>query len=224
MRPPCQDATPSPRKLQRHPTKQPSLDQNSSSASLLSPDATNDDSTEGLLNPDIYSKPRRKFSFDQKLLERSDRPEYSNFSEHQITTLKADKQIQEISKESSPITSQPHADNKNRDNVKLLNPFEYKTNVKTPYTTSKSVRKQRRKEIALAFGKQTIGEEGFPSSARKQTFRHRFWSWCGDTFCCCCCCKQGYTVAFDPSGRLAYWWTMVVSMAFIYNFWVLVYR
>ncbi|ESO01436.1 hypothetical protein HELRODRAFT_82034, partial [Helobdella robusta] len=29
---------------------------------------------------------------------------------------------------------------------------------------------------------------------------------------------------FDPSGRLAYWWSSVVSAAFTYNFWVIIYR
>ncbi|XP_043644177.1 cyclic nucleotide-gated cation channel beta-3 isoform X1 [Drosophila teissieri] len=29
---------------------------------------------------------------------------------------------------------------------------------------------------------------------------------------------------FDPAGRLCYYWSMVVSMAFLYNFWVIIYR
>ena len=33
-----------------------------------------------------------------------------------------------------------------------------------------------------------------------------------------------WTFVFDPAGRLSYWWSMVVSMAFIYNFWVLIFR
>ncbi|CAM1296306.1 Uncharacterised protein g1524 [Pycnogonum litorale] len=35
-------------------------------------------------------------------------------------------------------------------------------------------------------------------------------------------CK--WTFVFDPSGRLCYYWSMVVSVAFLYNFWVLIYR
>lgn len=35
-------------------------------------------------------------------------------------------------------------------------------------------------------------------------------------------CK--WTFVFDPSGRLCYYWSMVVSVAFLYNFWVTVYR
>lgn len=29
---------------------------------------------------------------------------------------------------------------------------------------------------------------------------------------------------FDPSGRLIYYWSMIVSLAFIYNSWVIMYR
>lgn len=35
-------------------------------------------------------------------------------------------------------------------------------------------------------------------------------------------CK--WTFVFDPSGRLCYYWSMVVSIAFLYNFWALIYR
>ena len=29
---------------------------------------------------------------------------------------------------------------------------------------------------------------------------------------------------FDPSGRLIYYWSMIVSLAFVYNSWVILYR
>ena len=29
---------------------------------------------------------------------------------------------------------------------------------------------------------------------------------------------------FDPAGRLCYYWSMVVSMAFLYNFWIIIFR
>ncbi|XP_054720750.1 cyclic nucleotide-gated channel cone photoreceptor subunit alpha-like, partial [Uloborus diversus] len=35
-------------------------------------------------------------------------------------------------------------------------------------------------------------------------------------------CK--WTFVFDPSGRLCYYWSVVVSVAFLYNFWVIIYR
>ena len=195
------------------------MDKNSSSASLLSPEITNDDSTEGLINPKTPSKLKRKFSFEQQLSE-------PNVLKPQITSFGIEEPVNDydLNKTAKSKKIQTKTNSKNQDNIKLLNTLEYKTHVKAPHVTSKSVRKQRRKEIALAFGKQSIGEEAFQSCSRKNTFKHRLLSWCSKTFCCCCCCKQGYTVAIDPSGRLAYWWTMVVSMAFIYNFWVLVYR
>ena len=33
-----------------------------------------------------------------------------------------------------------------------------------------------------------------------------------------------WSFVFDPSGRLCYYWSMVVSIAFLYNFWVIIYR
>lgn len=32
------------------------------------------------------------------------------------------------------------------------------------------------------------------------------------------------TFLFDPSGRFCYYWSMMVSIAFLYNFWVMIYR
>lgn len=36
--------------------------------------------------------------------------------------------------------------------------------------------------------------------------------------------KTKWTFVFDPAGRLCYYWSMVVSLAFLYNFWVIIYR
>lgn len=33
-----------------------------------------------------------------------------------------------------------------------------------------------------------------------------------------------WTFVFDPSGRLVYFWSMIVSLAFVYNSWVITYR
>ncbi|XP_054270579.1 cyclic nucleotide-gated channel rod photoreceptor subunit alpha-like isoform X3 [Macrosteles quadrilineatus] len=33
-----------------------------------------------------------------------------------------------------------------------------------------------------------------------------------------------WSFVFDPAGRLCYYWSMVVSLAFLYNFWVIIYR
>ena len=74
--------------------------------------------------------------------------------------------------------------------------------------TPKEVRKQRRKEIAEKFGKGPRNNferlETLTQSSDKDG------------------CK--WTFVFDPSGRLAYWWSFVVSISFLYNFWVLIYR
>lgn len=36
--------------------------------------------------------------------------------------------------------------------------------------------------------------------------------------------RCNWSFVFDPSGHLCYYWSMVVSVAFLYNFWVIVYR
>ncbi|XP_018897668.2 cyclic nucleotide-gated channel alpha-3 isoform X1 [Bemisia tabaci] len=33
-----------------------------------------------------------------------------------------------------------------------------------------------------------------------------------------------WSFVFDPAGRLCYYWSMIVSLAFLYNFWVIIYR
>ena len=33
-----------------------------------------------------------------------------------------------------------------------------------------------------------------------------------------------WSFVFDPAGRLCYYWSMVVSLAFLYNFWVIIFR
>ncbi|CAD5113045.1 DgyrCDS2242 [Dimorphilus gyrociliatus] len=75
----------------------------------------------------------------------------------------------------------------------------------------KDVRKLRRKEIDEKFGKR----------ARKGGARF-------DLLDSSTVSSQknscNWTFVFDPSGRLAYWWSLIVSMAFIYNFWVMIYR
>lgn len=32
--------------------------------------------------------------------------------------------------------------------------------------------------------------------------------------------KCKWTFVFDPAGRLCYYWSLVISLAFLYNFWV----
>lgn len=73
--------------------------------------------------------------------------------------------------------------------------------------TPKQIRRQRRKEIARNFGKKRPTDSMLETSTASSD-------------------KDGckWTLVFDPSGRFAYWWSFVVSIAFLYNFWVIIYR
>lgn len=73
--------------------------------------------------------------------------------------------------------------------------------------TSKGIRKLRRKEIVEKFGKKSQRFDHFETSTTSTE-------------------KDGckWTFVFDPSGRLCYWWSAVVGIAFLYNFWVIIYR
>lgn len=74
--------------------------------------------------------------------------------------------------------------------------------------TSRGVRRQRRKEIQTRFGKKSVKNDNrFETNTNLSD--HDGCNW---------------TFVFDPSGRLSYWWSSVVSIAFIYNFWVIIYR
>lgn len=80
---------------------------------------------------------------------------------------------------------------------------------------SNQVRKQRRKELDELFGKKRRLTSADPSSVIAESGGYsddrEFWT-------------AGRSWVFDPAGQLAYWWTFVVSLAFLYNFWVLIYR
>ena len=36
--------------------------------------------------------------------------------------------------------------------------------------------------------------------------------------------RYHWSFVFDPAGRLCYYWSLVVSIAFLYNFWVIIFR
>ena len=67
---------------------------------------------------------------------------------------------------------------------------------------SRQLRKARRQDIKARFEK-----FDFNSTAARRTHSSR-----------------RFTFIFDPSGRLAYWWTSVISLAFLYNFWIIIFR
>ena len=67
---------------------------------------------------------------------------------------------------------------------------------------SRQLRKARRQDIKARFEKFDLNS---PTTRRTQSSRR-------------------FTFIFDPSGRLAYWWTSVISLAFLYNFWIIIFR
>ena len=89
------------------------------------------------------------------------------------------------------------------------------------YTAPPIVRKYRRKEIEKTFGKYAyrplpnliFGTQNQFRGVRKTSIT----SGESDRGC-------SWSFIFDPSGRLAYWWSSVVSIAFTYNLWVIIYR
>ncbi|XP_054707186.1 cyclic nucleotide-gated channel rod photoreceptor subunit alpha-like [Uloborus diversus] len=79
--------------------------------------------------------------------------------------------------------------------------FVNKGHVGSELEISRKTRELRRKEIKREFEK---CESSSASSSDRPTCN---WSF-----------------VFDPAGRLCYYWSMVVSVAFLYNFWVMIYR
>jgi len=67
---------------------------------------------------------------------------------------------------------------------------------------SKQLRKARRQDIKARFEKFDLN----PTTTRRYHSSRRF------------------TFVFDPSGRLTYWWTSIISLAFLYNFWIIIFR
>ncbi|GFR96112.1 cyclic nucleotide-gated cation channel alpha-3 [Elysia marginata] len=94
--------------------------------------------------------------------------------------------------------------------------------------TTRNQRRQRRKEIKRDFGKKSLirgGHGVHPDGGKVDSGRAPpantdagGASTSSDRDGC------NWTFVFDPSGRLCYWWSSVVSVAFLYNFWVIIYR
>ncbi|XP_074657358.1 uncharacterized protein LOC141910564 [Tubulanus polymorphus] len=102
-----------------------------------------------------------------------------------------------------------------KEDVAFLNKARFNENYQITHLTNREKR-QRRREIDEKFGKKAAKREKIEKMENiafvKQT----------NTVDSERGCK--WTFVFDPSGRLAYWWSMVVSVAFLYNFWVMIYR
>ena len=75
--------------------------------------------------------------------------------------------------------------------------------------SAREIRKRRKKDIEEQFGKKSLRTT---SDKVEGTNNGNDRDGCNWTF------------VFDPSGRLAYWWSSIVSIAFLYNFWVIIYR
>ncbi|XP_022238532.1 cGMP-gated cation channel alpha-1-like isoform X2 [Limulus polyphemus] len=85
---------------------------------------------------------------------------------------------------------------RSRDSMAFVNKAHINSDLEIPRKT----REQRRKEIKREFEKWETSTSGSDRSVCSWTF------------------------VFDPSGRLCYYWSMIVSVAFLYNFWVMIYR
>nr|CFW94215.1 Eka-cGMP gated channel alpha 3 protein [Euperipatoides kanangrensis] len=98
------------------------------------------------------------------------------------------------------VSNKLHFGEKKRHFSKESVAFIHKTSGTSDLEITRKVRDARRKEIKTKFEKY----DNSSSSSDKQG------------------CK--WTFVFDPSGRLCYYWSMVVSVAFLYNLWVIIYR
>lgn len=78
--------------------------------------------------------------------------------------------------------------------------FVNRAHITSELEIPKKTREQRRKEIKKEFEKWET----------TNAIHHK--SGCNWSF------------VFDPSGRLCYYWSMIVSIAFLYNFWTIIYR
>ncbi|XP_076370228.1 cyclic nucleotide-gated cation channel subunit A-like [Tachypleus tridentatus] len=85
---------------------------------------------------------------------------------------------------------------RSRDSVAFLN----KAHINSELEVSRKTREQRRKEIKREFEKMDTSASGSDRNGCNWTF------------------------VFDPSGKLCYYWSMIVSIAFLYNLWVIIYR
>ncbi|XP_023223511.1 cyclic nucleotide-gated olfactory channel-like isoform X2 [Centruroides sculpturatus] len=82
----------------------------------------------------------------------------------------------------------------------LMAAYVNKAHVSSDLEISRKTRELRRKEIKREFEKWETSTSGSEKTGCNWSF------------------------VFDPSGRLCYYWSMIVSVAFLYNFWVMIYR
>ncbi|XP_013773572.1 cyclic nucleotide-gated channel rod photoreceptor subunit alpha-like [Limulus polyphemus] len=85
---------------------------------------------------------------------------------------------------------------RSRDSMTFVNKVRHNPELEI----SRKTREQRRKEIKREFEKWETSTSGSDRNG----------------------CSWNFVL--DPSGRLCYYWSMIVSVAFLYNFWVIIYR
>ena len=56
------------------------------------------------------------------------------------------------------------------------------------------------------------------------TVKHKKHSLITEIVTCWTLFRYHWSFVFDPAGRLCYYWSLVVSIAFLYNFWVIIFR
>ena len=81
--------------------------------------------------------------------------------------------------------------------------YVHRANAASELDVSRKTREARKRDIRNRFSKVDKWETSTSSSDRMG-------------------CR--WTFVFDPAGRLCYYWTAIVSLAFLYNMWVMVYR
>lgn len=98
------------------------------------------------------------------------------------------------------------------DSKKLLSPLSLPCTLPTPAPArcSREVRRRRQRELQERFGDAYTTLRSSGTTRRGPDSRPR-------TGC-------RWTFVFDPAGRFLHWWSFVVSLAFLYNFWFIIYR
>lgn len=128
-------------------------------------------------------------------LERRSSPMYSARSSENLKSASRQSLLETVA---GKLQQRGSADTSVRPRPSLA--FINRAHVSSDLEIPRKTREQRRREIKREFEK---WETSTSASDRSR-------------------CK--WTFVFDPSGRLCYYWSMVVSVAFLYNFWVIIYR
>ncbi|KAI3386088.1 hypothetical protein SNEBB_001055 [Seison nebaliae] len=135
-----------------------------------------------------------------------------NENDNLVQTAAFDQQIT-LSHNQQQQPSQPSQQETNtKKNEKVRNDYDLKNESGKHAQTKQSGGTTRSKSIAAATLLQQIENEMEIMSDGEEKKE------------CCYSCPCRCTFIFDPSGRLTYWWSFVVSLAFVYNLWCMIFR